>query len=383
MKEYVIPTDVLGNEITEPTCDEAYKEKVKKVVEAFFADGNQCAHVSSVVVSHSVITVLAKIASSAFSVTEYFKGREELDSKLGNCGVRPVINYREKTLHIEIPNKTRSFVELNEILRAVSDENGKLTAVLGKDTLNGYITCDLSRYHGILVTGCAGSGKSTFLNSIVASLIYRYSPQELRLLLIAPENNSAYTGLPHLLNGAPITDVSEAEETLKQTVEEMNRRYGLFAEKKVRNIEEYNNQADERERLPKIVIVADDFEQILCCAGKKTAQNQMLTLIQKARAVGIYWIMAAQSASLKKLPELIVKYAPVRVVLKTADARESTIVLDNPSAAELFLSGDCFLSYCDNLGLLRIQTPYLSAEHTADLVDYIKKNVSLDGDSLE
>ncbi len=383
MKEYVIPTDVLGNEFTAPTCDELYKERVKKIVEAFFADGDQCAHVSSVTASHSVITVRATVDKNAFSVKKCFDEKNELNSKLGNCGVRLAIDYKEKALHIEIPNKERSFVELNEILRAVSDKDEKLTTVLGKDTLNRYVTCDLSRYPGILITGCTGAGKSTFLNSIVASFVYRCSPQELRLLLIAPKNDSAYTGLPHLLNCAPLTDASEVAEALKQITEEMDRRYGLCMEKGVLNIEEYNCQAGEREKLPKIVVIADDFERMLCGPGKKVVLNQMISLMQKARFVGIYWIIATQSSYLKKLPDIILRNACVHAVLKTADARESTIVLDDPSAAELFLSGDCFLSYNNEPGLRRIQTPYLSAERTADLVDYIKKNVSLDGDSLE
>ncbi len=275
----------------------------------------------------------------------------------------------KSTIGIEVPNEHREIVQLSEMLQS-EEYNSKaspLTIALGKDISGQSITADLGRMPHLLVAGTTGSGKSVAVNAMLVSLLYKATPNDVRLILIDPKmlELNVYDGIPHLLTPV-VTDMKEAANALRWCVGEMERRYTLMAELKVRNITGYNKKIREAEDagtpivdplykaelsleptaapptlepMPFIVVVVDEFADMMMQVGKK-AEEMIARIAQKARAAGIHLILATQRPSVDVITGLIKANIPTRIAFQVSQKVDSRTILDQGGAESLLGHGD-------------------------------------------
>ena len=275
----------------------------------------------------------------------------------------------KSTVGLEIPNEQRKMVRLAEVLRsdAYDKANSPLTLALGHDIGGQPVVADLQRMPHLLVAGTTGSGKSVAVNAMLLSLVYKALPRDVRLILIDPKmlELNAYEGIPHLL--APVvTDMKEAANALRWSVAEMERRYKLMASQGVRNIAGYNRKVQEAidrgepirdpfhkpeeaadpeappptlEPLPYIVVVVDEFADMMMVVGKKV-EELIARIAQKARAAGIHLILATQRPSVDVITGLIKANIPTRMAFQVSSRVDSRTILDQQGAEQLLGNGD-------------------------------------------
>ncbi len=298
-------------------------------------------------------------------------------------GVNIYPNYEDGVVSIEVPNKDRQFVQLGCMLSGDSFVNAKptsLTFAMGKDVANRKIYGDICKMIHLLVAGSSGSGKSVFLGSLIISLIYKYSPEELRLILIDPKKTEfvLYNNLPHLMINEIITDAGKAVQSLNWAIGEMNRRYTLFEQMSrsgnyVVNLDEYNAQIEKSERLPKIVIIIDELADLML-AAKKEMEDRIQNLTQKARAAGIHLIVATQRPSTDVITGVIKSNLATRVAFNVATDVDSRVILDQTGAQKLLGKGD-FLYTMQGINVpVRVQSAFISSEESQRIVNFIKNN---------
>jgi len=246
---------------------------------------------------------------------------------------------------IEIPNQTRDTIYLRDIL--LSDEmdsfESKLAFGLGKEISGKPVVTDLARMPHLLIAGATGSGKSVCINAIIMSLLLRTKPEDLRLVLIDPKRVelAGYNDLPHLI-GSVVTDSETALETMYWAVKEMERRYEMLQEVKVRDIIAFNEKAEDTEdfnKLPYIVIIIDEFADLIMTSGKDI-ELPITRLAQMARAVGIHLILATQRPSIKVITGIIKANFPARIAFQVSSKVDSRVILDMIGADKLLGQGD-------------------------------------------
>ena len=293
---------------------------------------------------------------------------KDLARSLAVISVRVVEVIPGKSLvGIEIPNEQREVVRLKEILNSgeYRDTKTPLTLALGKDIAGSPVMADIGRMPHLLVAGTTGSGKSVGINAMLLSMLYKATPEELRLILVDPKmlELSVYDGIPHLLTPV-VTDMKDAAQALNWCIAEMERRYQLMAALGVRNIAGYNRRVDEGRRvgkpvldplwpddagdgepappltrLPFIVVVIDEFADMMMIVGKKVEQL-IARLAQKARAAGIHLVLATQRPSVNVVTGLIKANIPARISFQVSSAVDSRTVLDQGGAEQLLGHGD-------------------------------------------
>ncbi len=293
------------------------------------------------------------------------------------------------TIAVEVPNNVGETVPLSYVTASeeyASDKIGSMMFAIGKD-LEGKAVCgNLVKMTHIFVGGSTGSGKSTFLHSMIASLISKYSPEELKLLLIDPKQVefAIYRGLPHLLTDEIVVEEQPAINALQWVVKEMELRYALYDRryrkgKYVRNIDEYNSSCEEDEKkLPRIVVIIDEFASFMV-AGKDF-EYSILCLTQKARAAGIYVILSTLYTSSDVIPEVIKANIPTRVAFRTAREKDSRVIIDEPGAEKLLGHGDMLLKTVWMPFCSRIQGAYVSCEELSSIVESVKDKYKTDSD---
>ncbi len=298
-------------------------------------------------------------------------------------GVNIYPNYEDGVVSIEVPNKERQFVQLGCMLSGdtyVNAKSSSLVFAMGKDVANRKIYGDISKMIHLLVAGASGSGKSVFLGALIVSLIHKYSPEELRLILIDPKKTEfvLYNNLPHLMINEIITDVNKAVQSLNWAIEEMNRRYGLFEEMTrtktyVVNLDQYNAQVDKTERLPKIVVIIDELADLML-AAKKDMEEKIQNLTQKARAAGIHLIVATQRPSTDVITGVIKSNLPTRIAFGVATDVDSRVILDQTGAQKLLGKGDFLYTMQGIKTPVRVQSAFISPEDSQKVVSFIKGN---------
>ena len=298
-------------------------------------------------------------------------------------GVNIYPNYEDGAVSVEVPNKERQFVQLGCMLSGDAYVNAKPTSLMfamGKDVANRKIYGDISKMIHLLVAGASGSGKSVFLGSLIISLIHKYSPEELRLILIDPKKTEfmLYNNLPHLMVNEIITEVDKAVQSLEWAIIEMNRRYELFrvmTETKtyVVNLDQYNAQVDKLERLPKIVIIIDELADLILSA-KKDIEDKIQNLTQKARAAGIHLVVATQRPSTDVITGVIKSNLPTRIAFGVASDVDSRVILDQSGAQKLLGKGDLLYTMQGVKFPIRVQSAFISTEESQKVVNYIKAN---------
>jgi S-DNA-T family DNA segregation ATPase FtsK/SpoIIIE len=277
---------------------------------------------------------------------------------------------------IEIPNLTRDMIYLKDLLLCedMQKHKSKLAFGLGKDISGRPIVADLARMPHLLIAGATGSGKSVCINTILMSLIMRTTPDDLRLILIDPKRVelAGYAELPHLI-GNVVTDPDTALETMYWAVKEMERRYELLQDAKVREITAYNDKYTQDvtlERLPYIVIVVDEFADLIMTSGKDI-ELPITRLAQMARAVGIHLILATQRPSIKVITGIIKANFPARIAFQVSSRVDSRVILDMIGAERLLGSGDMLFLPPGKAAPERIHGAYVSDAEIAKVNDYL------------
>jgi len=277
---------------------------------------------------------------------------------------------------IEIPNDTVDTIYLREILddKLFKDSSSPLTIVLGKDIVGKPFVTDLKKLPHLLIAGTTGSGKSVGINAMILSLLYKNSPDQLRLLMIDPKmlEFSMYNDIPHLLTPV-ITKPKQAIAALNNMVAEMERRYELMAESRTKNIENYNEKIKKEggEHFPYIVVIIDELSDLMMTSGKDV-EISIARLAQKSRACGIHLIVATQRPSVDVVTGLIKANLPSRISYRVGQKVDSKIILDQMGAESLLGRGDMLFTPPGSTGLVRLHAPWATEGEIDKIVEFIK-----------
>ncbi len=282
----------------------------------------------------------------------------------------------KKAIGIEVPNDKIYTVALKDLLNTPNfkESQNALEIPVGNDVEGKPIMCNLARMPHLLVAGTTGSGKSVFLSSLILSLIFRNSPQELKLILIDPKRVefSMFGGLGHMHNGKVLTENQEALEALEYAAEEMERRYVLLQSSYTKNIEEYNSkQSDSAKKLPYIVVVVDEFADFRAF-NKKQVEEVVSKLACKSRAAGIYMVVATQRPSVDVLSGSIKNNFPSRISFALPSANDSKTVLDRAGAEMLLGKGDMLYYPTYFTDPIRVQGAYVTTDEILNVINFLK-----------
>ena len=282
---------------------------------------------------------------------------------------------------VEVPNEKIATIGLKDVINTPEFLTAKspLTVALGKD-INGIVRlCNLAKAPHLLVAGSTNSGKSVCLNAILISLLYRCSPNDLKLILVDPKRVefSIFNGLPHLIMPNVICDNDKAINAFNWTITEMEKRYVMFQNKKVRNIEEYNNLPEvlsgEITKMPFIVFIVDELCDLMS-TNKKEIEDKILRLTQKARAAGIHLILATQRPSVDVITGTIKNNLNSRIAFAVTSFADSKTILDQGGAEKLLGRGDMLYHPSDAAEPRRIQGAYVTGSEVESIVEFIKQN---------
>ncbi|MBI2414328.1 DNA translocase FtsK [candidate division WWE3 bacterium] len=276
---------------------------------------------------------------------------------------------------IEVPNNTRVPVCFKEIFNsdAMRGMKSKRGIVLGKDVSGAHVVYDIAKMPHLLVAGSTGSGKSVFLHSLIFSILYRCSPQECKFLFIDPKRVELvhYSGIPHLL--APVvTETDKAPALFRWLVSEMEKRYKLLEQAKVRNIDGYNEKTG-FQVMPYIVVVVDELAEIMI-SDPQAVEKSIVRLAQLARAVGIHLVLTIQRPSADVLTGLIKANIPCRIAFGVTSQVDSRVIIDQPGAEKLLGKGDMLFVPPDAAKPVRIQGAFVSEKEIANVVAYLKQS---------
>lgn len=301
---------------------------------------------------------------------------DDIAMNLAASGVRieaPIPN--KNAVGIEVPNAEKAMVTLREILESDSFKNSKsrLNVALGRD-IQGEATCaDLAKMPHLLVAGTTGSGKSVCLNTMIVSLLYNAKPDEVKLIMIDPKKVefTVYKSIPHLLVPV-VADPRKAAGALSWAVAEMDKRYALFAEKGVRNLQGYNAYAvsNNLPKMPQIVIIIDELSDLMMAASNEV-EDSICRLAQKARAAGMHLIVATQRPSVDVITGLIKANIPSRIAFAVKSQIDSRTIIDTQGAEKLLGNGD--MLYCP-VGLskpVRVQGSYVSDDEIERVIEFV------------
>lgn len=285
---------------------------------------------------------------------------------------------------IEIPNAKTEIIYLREILESELFENSSspLTLALGKDIVGNPFITDLKKLPHLLIAGTTGSGKSVGVNAMILSLLFRNSPDNLKLIMIDPKmvEFSMYSDIPHLLTPI-ITDPKKAISALASAVNEMERRYKIMSECKTKNIDKYNPKAKQEglEVFPFLVIIIDELADLMMTGGKE-AEFPIARIAQMGRAAGLHLIVATQRPSVDVVTGLIKTNLPSRISFKVGSKIDSRVVLDTEGAQSLLGRGDMLFTPPGVGGVVRLHAPWASEEEIEEIVEFIKSQREVEYD---
>lgn len=306
---------------------------------------------------------------------------DDIALSLGTNGVRiAAIPNKISTVGIEVPNKLVSKVYLREIIDSQEFRNAssKLTFAIGKNIGGEAIVGNISKLPHLLVAGTTGSGKSVCLNSLILSILYKATPEEVKFIMIDPKmvEFRVYNGIPHLLVPV-VTEVKKAAGALQWAVVEMMKRYRLFSETGARDLESYNKSilgVEDTKALPQIIVVIDELADLMLTAAKEVEES-VCRVAQMGRAAGVHLIIATQSPRADVITGLMKANIPSRISLKVSSALESRIILDaGGNADKLVGNGDMLYAPIGTTKPVRIQGTWVSDSEREKVVEYIKKS---------
>ena len=305
---------------------------------------------------------------------------DDIALNLATAGVRieaPIPN--KPAVGIEVPNKNTSIVKIREIIdsQVFSASKSKLSVALGKDISGEQRVADISKMPHGLIAGATGSGKSVCINSIIMSILYKATPEEVKLLLIDPKvvELGIYNGIPHLYTPV-VTDPRKAAGALGWAVQEMEKRYKLFAENDVRNLAGFNELAEKRDdlvKMPHIVIIIDELADLMMTSPGEV-EDSICRIAQKARAAGMHLIVATQRPSVDVVTGLIKANIPTRVAFAVSSQVDSRTIIDIGGAEKLMGRGDMLFFPTGAIKPERIQGCFVSDAEVEKVVSYLKSD---------
>jgi DNA segregation ATPase FtsK/SpoIIIE, S-DNA-T family len=326
-----------------------------------------------------VITMFEILPAPGVKLSKITTLADNIALRLAASSVRIVAPIPGKhAVGIEVPNATRSIVSLRELIEAESFKAAKMEipVVLGKDIAGEAKFIDLAQTPHLLIAGATGSGKSVCVNAMILSILFRRSPQEVRLLLIDPKivELKLYNDIPHLLTPV-ITEPKRAFQALQYCICEMERRYSLLDHAGVRDVKSYNRKIRDKgyaaERLPYIVVVIDEFADLMATTGKEL-ESTIARLAAMSRAVGIHLVLATQRPSIDVITGLIKANIPSRIAFMVASKFDSRIIIDAVGAEKLLGKGDMLVSTVSDSFPIREQGAYVSEEEVEKAVEYLR-----------
>lgn len=280
---------------------------------------------------------------------------------------------------VEVPNEISQTVSFKEVIKTCIDKKDSYNIVfaMGKDISGEVILSDITKMPHALIAGSTGSGKSVCINTIICSIIYNYSPEEVKLILVDPKvvELSIYNKLPHLIIPV-VTDMKKTPQALAWAVNEMEKRYALFAEHKSKDINSYNQKSTEK--MPRIVIIIDELADLMMVAPKEI-EEAICRLAQKARACGIHLIVATQRPSVDVITGLIKANIPSRIAFAVSSQTDSRTILDSGGAEKLLGKGDMLYSPIGMNKPIRIQGAFLTEEEVEKITEFIEINNPVEG----
>ena len=378
--KYEYPTVELLNENTASQMNKSDKKELlnnaNKLQETLSSFGVE-AKVIQVTKGPSV-TRFELQPSAGVKVSKIVNLADDIALNLASSGVRIEAPIPGKAaVGIEVPNKELSAVYLREVIESneFSSANKNLSFCLGKDIGGNCVVSDLSKMPHLLVAGATGSGKSVCINALIISLLYKYSPEDVKLLLIDPKvvELNVYNGIPHLLIPV-VTDPKKSAGALNWAVNEMSRRYKVFAENNVRSIEGYNELANKgivEIKLPWIVIIIDELADLMMVSANDV-EDYIGRLAQMARAAGMHLVIATQRPSVDVITGVIKANIPSRISFAVSSQIDSRTILDSAGAEKLLGKGDMLFYPLGEAKPLRIQGAFVSEEEVERVVNFIK-----------
>ena len=346
----------------------ANSDLLEKVFEDFNID------IEVVNVKHGpVVTLFEILPAAGTKINTIINLADDISRSMGVGAVRIAQIFGTQFLGVEVPNEKRETITIKELL---SDSNftntsHKIPLCVGKDISGNIEVIDLSKTPHLLVAGTTGSGKSVFINTLLASILYKFSPEEMRLILIDPKmlELSVYNDIAHLLTPV-VTEPKKAIIALKWVCKEMERRYSLMNEENTRSLEGYNQKSIER--LPYIVVFIDEMADLMMTAGKEV-EHHVQRLAQMARACGIHLVMATQRPSVDIITGSIKANFPSRISFQVASKYDSRTVLGETGAEQLLGNGDMLMTK-NGGNIIRYQSAFISDNEVNKLIREIKKN---------
>ena len=312
--------------------------------------------------------------------------KDEFSMALGSNNVRVIAPTERGTIGVEVPNRERVVIPMTEML--YTDEymqsDMELPIILGRKVDCNVFMADLAEMPHLLVAGATGMGKSVGLNVIISSLINKKSPDDLKLILIDPKQveltiydaiKKPYLAKLHKDSEAIITEVDEAQETLRAVCEMMDNRYSKLKQESVRNIKEYNYSIDKGyikgEKMPYYVVIIDEYGDLVMQANGKTMEKYICRIAQKARAVGIHMIISTQRPSTDVVTGNIKANFPTRIAFRTVTGTDSRVILDRIGAEKLTGKGD--MLFFNGGDTTRVQCAFASTEETIELCHEVQE----------
>ncbi len=348
-------------------------ERLDKTLQNFAID----AHIINVIRGPSVTRYEVEL-DAGVKLSKLTNLADDIALNLGATGVRiAAIPDKISIVGIEVPNKQVSTVYIRDVLESKSFQNHKsnICFAVGKDIGGNCIVGDIAKLPHMLIAGTTGSGKSVCTNSLIISLLYKSTPEDVRLIMVDPKmvELGVYNGIPHLLIPV-VTDPKKAAGALQWAVTEMMRRYKTLADAKVRDIDEYNKKiaaGDPALKLPRIVVVIDELADLMLVAAKEVEES-ICRVAQMGRASGMHLVIATQRPSADVITGLMKANIPSRIAFAVASSLESRIILDTPGAEKLVGKGDMLYAPLGSGKPQRVQGCFITDGEVQAVVDHIK-----------
>ncbi len=327
-----------------------------------------------------VITMFEILPAPGVKLNKIVALQDNISLRLAASSVRIVAPIPGKhAVGIEVPNRERAIVSFRELIEtdAPAFKKMEIPVVLGKDIAGEAKILDLAATPHLLIAGATGSGKSVCVNSMILSILYKRSPQEVKMILIDPKivELKLYNDIPHLLTPV-ITEPKKAFQALQYCLCEMERRYAMLDRMGVRDIKSYNRRISERnlatEKLPYIVVIIDEFADLMATTGKEL-ESTVARLAAMSRAVGVHLVLATQRPSIDVITGLIKANIPTRIAFMVASKMDSRIIIDQVGAEKLLGKGDMLYSSAVSPFPVRIQGTFVSEDDVENVVDYVKQ----------
>lgn len=388
VEEYILPPVLLLNEVKRSSTDENINAEIENnattLVETLKSFGVSTKFLGAV--RGPSVTRYELQPATGVKISKITGLVDDISLRLAKVGIRieaPIPN--KAAVGIEVPNDEKDTVFIREMIDSDTFKKceSKLGAALGKNISGDVVICNIAEMPHILIAGTTGAGKSVCVNSIIMSILFRSTPEEVRLVMIDPKavEFMIYNGIGHLLLPV-VTDPKKAAGALAWACTEMDRRYNILSENNVRDIKAYNKIAATREDLPlmpQVVVFIDELADLMMCA-KNDVEASICRLAQKARAAGMHLVVATQRPSVDVITGLIKSNIPSRIALKVASQVDSRTIIDSAGADKLLGRGDMLYKSVTMAKPTRVQGCWVSDEEVERVTEFIKNKFALEYD---